>query len=375
MDKSPKIAHLTSAHDRYDTRIFLKMCASLASHDYSVFLVVADGLKDEVKAGVQIIDIGAKAGGRISRMTRTVGMVYRKAKEINAEVYHLHDPELILIGILLKRLGKIVIFDSHEDLPKQILSKPYLSGYSKRVLSTACSIFEKWACLRLDAVVGATPYIRDKFKGMGVNAIDVNNYPILAESQCKEVEWGLKENQVVYVGGLERVRGVAEMVQALELTKSAVKLQLGGIFSESEFRLKVQAESGWKNVEELGWLDREGVYQALSQSVGGLVTLQPIANYLDSLPVKMFEYMSVGIPVISSNFPLWKSIVEGNDCGVCVDPLNPKEIASAIDYLVANPGKAEEMGRRGRVAVQTKYNWALEECKLFNLYKELLIKN
>jgi glycosyltransferase involved in cell wall biosynthesis len=89
----------------------------------------------------------------------------------------------------------------------------------------------------------------------------------------------------------------------------------------------------------------------------------------------MFEYMSAGVPVIASNFPLWREIVEGNDCGLCVNPLQPKEIAEAVDFLVANPERAKAMGRNGQRAVREKYNWGNEEMKLLSLYKQIFKEN
>jgi glycosyltransferase involved in cell wall biosynthesis len=86
----------------------------------------------------------------------------------------------------------------------------------------------------------------------------------------------------------------------------------------------------------------------------------------------MFEYMSAGLPVIASNFPLWKEIVEGNKCGICVDPMDPKAIASAIQWMIDHPEEAEEMGKNGRRAVETKYNWANESKKLVGLYQRLI---
>ncbi|WP_256206821.1 glycosyltransferase [Pseudomonas sp. BAY1663] len=128
---------------------------------------------------------------------------------------------------------------------------------------------------------------------------------------------------------------------------------------------------GWSRVDELGFIDREGIKSVMSRSIAGLVTLHPAVNYVDALPIKLFEYMSAGIPVVSSDFPLWREIVEGNDCGLCVDPLNPQAIADSIDFLVENPGRARQMGLNGQRTVNDIYNWSVEESKLFRLYSAL----
>lgn len=365
-----RIAHLTSAHPRDDIRVFLKECRSLAAHGHEVVLVVADGRGDEFRDGVTIGDVGCSVG-RLDRMFKATRRVLRKALALNADIYHLHDPELLPIGLALKSRGKKVVFDAHEDVPKQILGKHYLYPWVRRLVSWGFARFEQFACARFDGVVTATPYIRDKFLAINPCSVDINNFPMLGELESA-VAWKDKADEVCYVGSIAQIRGVKELVRAMESTCTPVRLNLVGGFAEVQVEAEVRLYPGWDKVNATGVLGRQGVRDVLGRSVAGVVTLHPASNYLDSLPIKMFEYMSAGIPVIASDFDLWQTIVRDSQCGLCVDPMDPVAIASAVDYLVSHRDEAEKMGRNGRQAVLSRYNWAREEAKLIEFYDRLV---
>ncbi len=365
-----KVAHLTSVHSRFDNRIFNKECLSLLDGGYDVSLIVADGQGRETKDRIEIFDVGAPSG-RLERIAWTTGKILDQAVKTDAMIYHLHDPELLPLAHKLKSLGKIVIFDSHEDFPADILTKPYLGKWARNIFSKMFGAYEKFVCRYLDFVVCATPAIKQKFIGFFKAAEDVNNFPHLSELDM-DFKWSTNRQLVCYMGAITPIRGFWEIVDSMRLVKTNMRLSVAGVFSDSLIENKCRQNSGWSKVDYLGYVSRKMVLDTMAQSVAGLVTYLPAPNHIDSQPNKLFEYMSAGIPVIGSNFPLWKEIIEGNQCGICVDPTSPEQIASAIDFCANNQGIAMEMGARGRKAVLEKYNWNAEAPKLLGIYEKLI---
>jgi glycosyltransferase involved in cell wall biosynthesis len=364
-----RICHISSVHSRYDSRIFQKECIGLSQNGYQTFFIVADGKEDEIKEGVQILNVAnnSKLKSRLKRIIYIPRLIEQKIIKMKPDLVHFHDPELIPLGLRLKRKGFIVIADFHEDIPLQILTKHYLNSILKRIVSFTFKIYQRYACRKLSAIVSATPTIQQTVIKYNARNVVVKNYPIIGEIKSKANQ---NNKWVSYIGGINVIRGFYEIIEAAKT--SNIKLKLAGIFHEQELQEVIKRDEYSANVDFLGFLNKTEIEKLLSESFAGLVTLHPTPNFLDSLPIKLFEYMCAGIPVIASNFPLWKKIVEENECGICVDPTNPSQISDAIIFLKENPKEAKKMGDNGRKAVLEKYNWNNEEKKLIELYNTIL---
>jgi len=367
-----KVVHITTVHPAFDTRIFHKEAKTLARAGYEVVLIAQhDG--DEMVDGVKIVAL-PEPRNRFARIFGLTWRAFHLGLRERAEVYHFHDPELLPIGVLLKIFTRAkVVYDVHEDVPEQILTKHWIPRLLRRPLARVFNAFEKLLARALDAVVVATEGIAEKFAQL--KPIVIHNYPDLGMLPNPSTRHGEgKEKVLVYVGGISKIRGAIEMVQALEYLNPAwdIRLDLIGKFEPPELEQELQGLPGYRRVRFLGWMPPENVYTHLANADVGLVCLHPEPRFVVAWPVKLFEYMAAGLPVVASNFLLWKEIVEGNRCGITVDPLDPKAIAQGIEYLLTHPEEARQMGENGRRAVEEKYNWEREKEKLLKLYKELL---
>jgi len=375
-----KVCHITTVHSPFDVRIFHKECKTLTKAGYEVFLI-AQHDKEEIVDGVHIIPI-PKARNRIQRITLLSIKALSNTLKLKADVYHFHDPELLPVGILLKLLtGKKVIYDVHENVPKQILNKAWIPLRSNKIISIIYRILEKFSLVFIDFIVIAEDSYIENYDDIK-NIEKIRNYPLLVHvNNVNKKEKFLTEKWgIIYVGGITKLRGVFELIEAVKILKTDkhynILLKLVGPFYPSQLLKEVtnliKEYEILDNIEIFGEIPHSKVFNVLSDSQIGIAILHPDPNYVDSIPTKLFEYMLAGLPVIASNFPLWKEIVEGNNCGICVDPLDPKEIAKAIKYLIDHPDEARKMGENGRKAVLEKYNWENESKKLLKLYGELL---
>ena len=367
-----KICHVTSVHDCLDTRIFYKECVSLAKAGYETYLVAAGKSFD--KDGVHIVGVGERKGGRLKPMFLFSYKVIRKGLELDCDIYHLHDPELLPYALYLKRKGKKVIFDSHENYTLQIAEKTYINKFLRKISSKLYYVIETFVTKRIDIViVPCTFNEKNIFEGRAKNTTFLDNYPLMHEFYDRYEGYKHSNNQICYLGTLTEGRGVTDNINAA--IKSRTKLVLAGKISLT-YENKLKKINGYNEfVSFLGNITREEVYSVYSKSSIGIFTLHLTGQYgkADNFGIKVLEFMAMGLPIIVTQYNATKKLLNEYSCGLAVEGGNIKEIADAILYLQNNPDIAKQMGENGRRAVREKYNWGMEEKKLLNLYEELIV--
>jgi glycosyltransferase involved in cell wall biosynthesis len=371
MRKPTKVVHMTSVHSALDPRIFHKECRSLARAGFHV-TVIGPHSKDTIADQVHIRSI-RRDHSRFARMTRTVWRIYREAQRQRADVYHFHDPELIPVGLLLRAGGKQVIYDIHEDMPKDVMSKCYLPVWTRRPIAWLAERIEGAACGHFSALVAVTPSIAARFRPLNHRTEVVHNYPYAREIVFAQTvsPWDTRRQSVAYVGGITAQRAILEMVTAMSLLPQSLNatLELAGNETPEGINPElIYNNPGWPRVKHHGFIDQPSTFRILHQVRAGLVLFHPEPNHLEAMPQKIFEYMGAGLPLIASDFPLWRKILGDVGCAIFVDPADPRAIANAIEYVLTHPTEAEQMGMRGQRAVLDRYNWDTEGEKLVNLY-------
>lgn len=359
-----KIIIVSTVHPENDVRVYYKEALSLAKTNEVI--LITQRYTDLKFNKVHYIPL-KRTTNRVKRLLLQKE-VYGLIKKHNPDVLHFHDPELIFLALLCKTQGYKTVWDVHEDLPKQIFKKHWIHPTLRKTASTVSQIVEKLMVKHLDVVIAATPSIASKYTNKTV-AI-VRNYPLLSEFTSTNTR-KITIPTFVYVGGLSVERGFKEALEAIKIVSETceVKLDLAGKFTDEQ--LKKLLPTNDNRIVYHDWLNREEISTLISNSLAGLVALHPSPNHIESLPIKMFEYMASGKALIASDFPLWREIIEKYKCGLLVDPLNPASISEAMLFLIENPDESQKMGERGRQAIEQELNWESEFLNLDQVYRNL----
>lgn len=365
-----KVCHVSSAHKNDDARIFRLECVSLAAAGYDVYMVIEGESKDV--QGVHIVGLGHQPESRIRRMTSFAKKAYRKALSLNCDIYHIHDPELLPYARKLKKHGKKVIFDSHENTLEQMTDKTWIPRILRGIVARSYREYASNLFKELDCLISVTPHIVDQLKDLNSNTYMVTNYPIITD--MKERNCQQKEIlSLCFTGGITPDWNHELIIETID-DIAGVQYNLCGR-SNDEYLSVLQKTPGWKKVKYFGKVPFEKATQIQNESDVGVALLKPSNNTGGMIGTigntKLFEYLMAGLPIICTNFVLWKEIVDNYQCGVCVDSNDKKALRDAIHYMINNPDIVYRMGRNGRRAVEEKYNWKTQERTLLEIYKAI----
>lgn len=382
------ICHLTTVHRPDDVRIFGKQCRTLAAAGFRVTLVA----RGDPPLGAAVVGAPAQAvpapgvsgrgsgaalrfrqlpaiSGRLARMTLGLVSAFSAALRTRARVVHLHDPELLPVGLLLRLCGRRVVYDVHENVPGSVRGKPYLPLPLRRPLAVLAGVVERALAAGLDGIVVAEPDLARRFPGARRRVL-VQNFPVAAEFAGPRADVGAPT--LVYVGGITADRGARLMVEALEHCR-AERLVLAGPIRPGALGEALRTLPGWRRVEYHPWLDRDGVSRLLRRATLGLCVLDPVPNYVRAQPIKLFEYLAAGLPPIASDFPLWRELLRDDEGPLAwfVPPGDAAALGRVIDAALDDPAARRDLGRRGRAAVARRFSWESEGRRLTDLHGEL----
>ena len=372
-----RICHVTTVHDWNDVRIFVKMCRSAASDGLRVDLIAPVRFDNPVTNSRDLtVHALRKYRSRIARASLGTIRAIRRAIRVRAAVYHIHDPELLPLVLTLRLLQRRVVFDFHEEFSADIKGKPYLGPRSSMIASNLARCWEFLLCLSASRIITATPRIRDRLPIQRTASAVVHNYPSLEEfDKPTRTPFEGRSRAAYYVGGITKIRGCFETIEAARVLKSSgtgIEIRIAGPFENVDLERALKRAATGLDVALLGRRKRQEVRADLEDARVGIVLFKPHPNHCFSLPNKIFEYMAAGIAVVASDFPLWIEIVARSGCGVTVNPQDPEAIARAISDLVEDPTRAQEMGRTGRLAVERRYHWGSQWEILRRVYRELV---
>lgn len=315
-----------------------------------------------------------KKKGIYNRLFILPKLLYNKALSINADIYHFNDPASLRFGTRLKRKGKKVIFDSFEDHPSLVFEKKLIPYFLQFLISKIYVFYEFYNCKNFDGIVTCYHWTQDRLSKACKNTELVFNFPILNENLLSRD--GLIGNAICYAGLFSRMWKLENILTALSQIDE-IKFNLAGNSADTDYLDMLKTNVGWEKVNYIGQIEHRDVHEKVySKSSIAMALLDYIplckGNIGNLSNNKLFEYMMAGLPVICTDFILWKEVIEKNECGICVNPRNINEIVKAIIYLRDNPDIALQMGKNGRDAIFREYNWNTESKKLLLVYNKVL---
>ncbi len=376
-----KVCHIISGYFRQDERIFNRLCCTLIKSGFEVTILTNDGEPDEIVNSIKITSCKkarTSLDGRnsIMRVLFSSLDLFEKINEINADIYHLHSPEILLLGLYLKKKGKKVIYDAHEDIENLISEKNWIPNFLfKFLIAKLLKIYLNFVLNKIDGFTTPHHHLIGKYDSKLRGKL-ITNFPILKkESKNKFSDYEQRKNIICYTGTVYRFSNQEQIITAINKMKIPVNYKIVG-FIEQSFLQKLIQMSNKKNCPDFqGRLNQDRLRKFyLKASIGVVIYdyVDVLGNKLGSYGTnKLFEYMEVGLPVICTDFLLWENVIKEYDCGICVSPRDIEGIYNAINFLLTNKERAFKMGLNGRKAIEDKFNWSSQGSDYIKMVRSL----
>lgn len=372
MKRKLHICHFSSVHGTHDTRVFYRECVTLATEHRVTYIGI--GIKSGTENGVEIIAL-PKSESRLQRIFHTTFKVYRLAKNQNADVYHFHDPELIPFAYLLKRQGKQVIYDIHENVTESMKAKNWLPF--KFFFIRLYLLFDKLAAKHFHLILAENSYEAVyKKRYPNKQTITVRNFaPAELLAPYRNTQRSKNPLNIFYMGSIDELYCIEPMLKSIYVLKQrghVPQLKLVG-WVQPTLLARLKQLSYWKEIENnvtfFGYRDVKNGYELSQDCMLGYSFVSDNVNVKESFPRKMYEYMQVGLPVISSGFPLYRQVVEHHQTGICIDECTAENIANAVEQLLSDKDLIDKISQQSISAAEEYFSWEGESKRLLGLYE------
>lgn len=381
------IVMLLSNGFRPDPRV-LKEANSLAERGYRVTVIAWDRASESapcetLETGVQILriqnvpssyGIGAR---QLFRMPRFWRACLPELKGLQPDLIHCHDFDTLPAGLWWGKTHKVpVIYDAHEYYAD--LCKPRLKGRMGSILYHLIRVAEHLGARMASGIVTVDETLAKIYQRYNRKIVIIGHYPPRKLADQVPLAFTRPQLILLYLGRLSKDRGLftyADILRYLDKHNIPVSLRLAGVFTPAseEPAFFDYAKETAHLIDNLGWVAYDEVPGLLQSADLGLAILKPEPRYVAALPVKLFEYMAAGLPVVASNFPPIQRIIDETRCGITVNPVDdPERIAEKIREWWENPKTAQEAGQNGQLAIRNKYNWENLVDELDNIYASLM---
>jgi len=369
----PLVVHVTPVRPHFEPRTVFA-CESAVEAGWRVALV-APAEHDFVRRGVEIHAL-PRPRGRLDRITRISWLAVRRTLALRPDLVQFHDPEFVLWGILFRLRGIPTVYDVHEDYALAVGVRHWLPRPLRPIAALFMRGLSALARRLYPQVIAERAYASVFPEGIPV--LNHARLSELAPLLARPPRAPRDRIRLLYTGQITRARGAAALAAMLDHLPENAEVRLIGRCPEPDLARELRQRAARDprlvlRIEEEDWVPREEIVAAYGEPWTAMVAIFPDSDqYRDTEPTKFFEAMAAGIPIVCSDFPMWKALVEGEGVGFTVPPADAAAAARRVLWLAGHPEEAEAMGRRAQELVRTRYNWETQARRLLELYRRLL---